>query len=265
MIDIHSHILPGLDDGAKSVEETLKMVSQLQEAGFNTLLATPHVIEGKDFLSPEEILAATEQVRERVSEAGISVEILPGAENYIFPETAKWAREGRLLTLGNTGKYLLVELPMLQIPQYTDRVFFELQINGMTPVLAHPERYRGLVEEPERLIDWANKGILFQVDLRSLSGNYGPEARGLAEIMLHSNLIHFIGSDAHHVSRRESTYAEAHQMVKEIVGEIRFQEVTLTNPQAILEGKAIQGDRNYVLNKSYVKRKKSRFWSFFRI
>lgn len=161
MMDIHSHILPGIDDGANSIEETLIMVRQLHEAGFDTLIATPHVMEGNMYLSPEEILAATEQVRECISEAGIPVKILPGAENYIFPEMAKWVCEGKLLTLGNTKKYLLVELPLLEIPLYTDHVFFELQVNGITPVLAHPERYRVLGDKPERLLDWARGGSSF--------------------------------------------------------------------------------------------------------
>ena len=128
MIDLHSHILPGLDDGSENMTETLGMVRQLHEAGFKTLIATPHVIEGRTFLSPAEILETTEQVRKCVTKAGIPVQILPGAENYIFPDLAKWARDGKLVTLGNAGKYLLVELPMLEIPHYTDQVFFELQV-----------------------------------------------------------------------------------------------------------------------------------------
>ncbi|KJR46660.1 Manganese-dependent protein-tyrosine phosphatase [Desulfosporosinus sp. I2] len=246
------------------MEETLGMVRQLHEAGFKTLIATPHVLEGREFLSPAEILAATEQVRERVAEAGISVEILPGAENYIFPDMAKWALEGKLMTLGNSGKYLLVELPMLEIPHYTDQVFFELQVNGMIPVLAHSERQKVLADEPERLLDWAKKGILFQLNLRSLSGKYGPQARRIAELMLHSNLIHFIGSDAHRLSHSESTYQEALQIVKEIVGEGRFREVTLTNSQSIVEGKPMQGVRDYYLIEPVLKKRKSKFWGLFR-
>ncbi|HWQ42535.1 MAG TPA: CpsB/CapC family capsule biosynthesis tyrosine phosphatase [Desulfosporosinus sp.] len=264
MIDVHSHILPGLDDGAKNMEETLGMVQQLHEAGFKTLVATPHVLEGKDFLHPEEILAVIEQVRERVAEAGISVDILPGAENYIFPDMAKWVKDGKLMTMGNTGKYLLLELPLADIPHYTDQVFFELQVQGLTPVLAHPERYRGLAEAPERLIEWAKKGILLQLDLRSLGGYYGPEPKRLAELMLSSDLIHVVGSDVHHVSRSKSTYPEALQSVKEIVGESRFQEVTQSNPQSILDGKPLQGDREYVLNEPTIKKRKRGFWSLFR-
>lgn len=264
MIDMHSHILPGLDDGSKNMEETLGMVRQLHEAGFKTLIATPHVLEGREFLSPTEILATTEQVRKRVAEAGIPVEILPGAENYIFPDLAKWARDGKLVTLGNTGKYILVELPMLEIPHYTDQVFFELQMLGITPVLAHPERNKGLSDEPERILDWAKKGILFQLNLRSLSGHYGPQARRLAEIMLNSDLIHVIGSDAHRVSRSELTYFEGLQSIRNIVSEERYRELTRLNSQTILEGNPLQGDRDYLLKGPVSKKRQSRFWNFFR-
>ncbi|GAB6155699.1 tyrosine protein phosphatase [Desulfosporosinus burensis] len=264
MIDIHSHILPGLDDGSDTMEETLGMVRQLYEAGFKTLIATPHVLEGNDSLSPEEILATTDQVRKQVAEAGIPVEILPGAENYIFPEMAKWVREGKLLTLGNTGKYLLVELPMLEIPQYTEQVFFELQVQGLTPVLAHPERNKGIVDEPGRLLEWANKGVLFQLNFRSLSGRYGPRSQELAEIMLQSNLIHFVGSDAHRASQKDSTYLKALQSLEEIVGEERFQEVTLSNPQTLLAGKPLSGEREYTLNEPVRKKRMNGFWRFFK-
>jgi len=263
MIDIHSHILPGLDDGSKNMAETLGMVRQLHEAGFKTLIATPHVIEGRDFLSHQEILATTEQVRKSVAKAGIPVEILPGAENYIFPDLAKCARAGKLMTLGNTGKYLLVEFPMLEIPHYTDQVFFELQVLGITPVLAHPERNKGLADEPERVLEWAKKGILFQLNIRSLSGHYGPQARQLAEILLRSDLIHVLGSDTHRVSRSELTYSEGLQSIQKIVGEQRYPELTRHNPQMVLDGDALQGDREYALKGLVAKKGSSRFWNLF--
>ncbi len=263
MIDIHSHILPGLDDGAKNMTDTLQIVRQLHEAGFKTIFATPHVLEGKEFLHPAEILTGIEQVQKCVAEAGIPVDILPGAENYIFPDLAKWVQAGKLLTLGNTGKYLLVELPMLEIPHYTDQVFFELQVLGMTPVLAHPERYRGLYEEPERLIEWASKGILFQLDLRSVSGRYGSLPQQLAERMLRSDLIHFIGSDAHRASRSEQTYLETLQSVEEQVGKSRLEELALINPQTMLEGKSLVREREYSLSEMATKKRKRGFWSLF--
>jgi len=264
MIDIHSHILPGLDDGSRSMEETLQMVRQLYEAGFKTLIATPHVSEGRDYLSPTEILKATEQVCLQVVEAGIPVEIFPGAENYIFPDMANWARDGKLMTLGNTNQYLLLEFPLLEIPRYTDQVFFELQVLGLTPILAHPERYKGLVDEPERLLDWAKKGILLQLDLRSLCGKYGPQAKRLAEVMLHSDLVHLVGSDAHRVAGSELAYLKELDRVKEIVGESRFREVTMLSPQSILEGKVMWGERDYLLKEPVLQKRKRGFLGWFR-
>jgi len=250
-----------LDDGSKSIEETLEIVRQLHEAGFKTMIATPHVFEGKDFLRPAEILAVTEQVRLQVAAAEIPVEILPGAENYIFPDMAKWAKDGKLMTLGNAGKYLLVEFPMLEIPHYTDQVFFELQVLGLTPILAHPERYKGLVAEPERALEWARKGILLQLDLRSLGGKYGPQAERLAELLLSSDLIHFVGSDVHHVARSEAVYREDLQSVKGIVGGERFGEITQLNPRRMLDGGVVQGAEEYFL-KEYGREKKGKrgFW-----
>ncbi|AFM43141.1 capsular polysaccharide biosynthesis protein [Desulfosporosinus acidiphilus SJ4] len=264
MIDIHSHILPGFDDGSKSMEETLLMVRQLERTGFKTIVATPHVLEGTDYLKPGEILAATEQVNRAVAEAGVSVEIVPGAENYIFPDMAKWVREGRLLTLGNTGMYILVELPMMEIPRYTDQVFFELQVKGLIPVLAHPERYLGLLSKPEQLIEWAKRGILFQIDLGSLRGRYGPQPRQLAERMLSSGLIHLVGSDAHRVSRNESSNREVLQKVWKSMGEERFQEVTVKNPKSILKGEIVRNNGDYVLKDANRKKKVRSIWEIIR-
>lgn len=264
MIDFHSHILPGLDDGSNNLAETLGIVRQLHASGFNTLIATPHVLEGREFLHPAEILATTEQVRERVAEAGIPVEILPGAENYIFPDLAKWVRAGKLLTLGNAGKFILVELPMLEIPHYTEQVFFELQVQGITLVLAHPERNKGIVEEPERLLEWAKKGILLQVNLRSLKGHYGPQAKQLAEILLNSELIHVVGSDAHRVSGSERTYLDGLQSLQDIVGEQRYLDLTSRNPRTMIAGNPLPSEREYSLKGPVRKKRQSRFWNLFR-
>ncbi|EHQ91872.1 tyrosine-protein phosphatase [Desulfosporosinus youngiae] len=264
MIDIHSHILPDLDDGSKNIEDTLEIIGQLRGAGFKTLIATPHVLEGREYLSPEEILAAVDQVRKRVTEASIPIEILPGAENYIFPDMGKWAGGGKLLTLGNTGKYLLLELPMLEIPQYTEKVFFDLQVEGLIPVLAHPERNKGLIDQPELLLEWAKKGIFFQLNLRSLRGRYGPQAQELAEIMLSGNLVHFIGSDAHRPSQKESVYLETLKNLKEVAGEEKFQEVTLKNPQAILIGEELVAEKEYTLHRRVRNKRKNGLLGFLR-
>lgn len=247
MIDIHCHLLPGLDDGAKILEEALEIATQLHEAGFKMVMATPHVLEGRDFLTPERILEATDQLNEVLRAQGIPMVVLPGAENYIFPDLARWLTEGKLLTLGNTGKYLLVELPMLDIPHYTDQVFFELQVAGVTPVLAHPERNKRLLEEPEKLIAWAERGVLFQMELRSLSGRYGTEAERFGRAMLESRLVHFVGSDAHRVTQSGDAYRYELGQLRERVGQQYLEAITRYNPQRILDGGSIEADYDFAL------------------
>jgi protein-tyrosine phosphatase len=221
-------------------------------------------MEGRDYLSPAKILAATEQVRQEVAEAGIPVEIVAGAENYIFPRMAEWAAEGKLLTLGNKGKHLLVELPLPEIPLYTDKVFFDLLTKGITPVLAHPERYRALAAKPECLLDWARQGVLFQVDLKSLQGQYGPRPRRLAQLILQNDLGHFLGSDAHGVAGDPLAYREAADKVWKIVGEEKFRQLAKGNAQALLAGNYQPGCRKYIFGEfSAEKRWYQDLWQIF--
>jgi protein-tyrosine phosphatase len=263
MIDIHSHILPGLDDGAKNMEETLLIISQLHKAGFHTIIATPHVMEGKEYISPSDILEAVAEVQKQVSEAGIPVKILPGAENHIFPDMGKWASEGKLLTIGNMGKYILIELPMTDIPHYTEQVIFELQIYGFTPVLAHPERYLALLGKPELILEWARKGVIFQLNLRSINGRYGPQCQKIAELMLKNNLVHFIGSDAHTVTASNSAYEAACKRLKEFVNEDTYQGLIGANAYDLLNGQYEPPARDYVLEGFPVKKKS--FWTRFKL
>lgn len=245
MIDIHSHLLPGLDDGAKTLEESLGIAVQLKNAGFRTVIATPHVMEGRDFLTPEHIINATLALNEMLKKHNIALEVLPGAENYLFPDIVKWYREGKLISLANTEKYLLVEFPMLEIPHYTDQAFFDLQVAGVTPVLAHPERNKALVEEPERLFEWAERGILFQIDLRSLSGRYGPEAKRFAGAMIESQVVHFIGSDAHRVTQSSHAYTDELEQLREAKESEYYERITRSNPQSVLKGDLIQPGLDY--------------------
>jgi len=249
VIDLHSHILPGVDDGAQNIEDSLEIVKQLSQAGFHTIVATPHVLEGRDYLTPQEILMGTERLNQAIQEAGINLKIIPGAECYIFPELPRWVKEGKIMTLGDMKKYILVELPMLEVPLYTEKVFFELQVMGITPILAHPERNKELTEQPKRLLEWAKKGILLQLDLRSINGRYGEKVSEFSKLLLESNLIHFIGSDAHRVAK-ENTYENSLKVLKDIIGDEEYQEVTVDIPQKALVGMTIDIQRHYELAKA---------------
>ena len=243
MIDLHSHILPGVDDGAENLQEAIAMIKQLQESGFKQIVATPHALEtyGEIGLTAEQIAVAVERLQCQTEQAGLNVKILPGAETYIFPEMGKELDAGRLQTIGG-GKYLLLELPARDIPQYTEQVFFDLQVRGITPILAHPERYPLLLaddREKKRLFEWAESGVLFQLDIRSLGGRYGQGPEKNAHKLLKGNFIHFVGSDIHRPSIQPEGLVRELELLSQLVGDEKFIELTEHNPKAVLENKEI--------------------------
>lgn len=249
---MHCHILPGADDGAETIEESLQIIRQLCVAGFNMFMATPHVFEGRGYLTPSYILERTDELNYLAHQEGLQVTILPGAENYIFPEMAEWYQKGKLMTLAHGGEYLLIELPMHEIPVYTEQVFFDLMLAGVVPVLAHPERYTALWDEPDIILKWLRQGVLMQLDLRSSIGKYGPRAKKFADLLLKNGLIHFIGSDAHIPTRHPSSYSESLCRLRDLLGEENYQVITETNPWALLRGAAII-EQEYSLNEEHQK------------
>lgn len=236
MIDVHTHILPGLDDGAQSWDDALAMARHLSKAGFTQVIATPHVLEGRRFIAPDIILDLVAQLNQRLQQAEISLLVLPGAENYIFPDLPRYAREGRLVTLGGSGKYLLLELPMLELPNYTDEIFFELQLAGVIPVLAHPERYPYVYDEPELITGWIRNGILCQLDLQSLSGRYGEEARQMARRLVKNDLIQLLGTDMHRIVRGPELYEKEYQTLYQLIGESALDILNNRNPGLLITG-----------------------------
>lgn len=240
MIDTHLHILPGLDDGVRNIEEALALARQLVEVGYTQVIATPHVVEGKSFLTPEKIIQAVEQLKEVLREQEIPLDILPGAENYLFPELPRYVKEGRILTLGGQEKYLLVELPLLSLPHYVEKVFFELQVAGYHLVLAHPERYSYILDDRALLEHWAGLGVLYQLDLRSLSRRYGSGPEEVALWLLEHNMISWVGTDAHHPSSESKPFLRELALLGDWLGKDGRDILTERNPRVVLTQGAIQ-------------------------
>src|SRR5690625_3368819 len=174
MIDIHSHILPGLDDGAKTEEDSLDMAQQAVEQGIHTIIATPHHKNSKYDNIRESIIKHTVILNDLFKAHNVPLTLLPGQETRINGEMIKDIQNGELLSLNDT-KYLFVELPFGHAPRYTEAMLYDIQLEGYSPIIVHPERNRELLEHPDRLYGMVRKGALTQVTASSLMGYFGKK------------------------------------------------------------------------------------------
>lgn len=202
--DIHCHILPGIDDGAYDLDTALAMARAAVKAGFKTLIATPHYETYCFENTREVVLAQVAEFQSALDREGIPLQVLPGSEVMLGSEIPKLLSQQRLMTLRDEGRQLLVELPLQTFPLWAEAVLYEIQLQGIQTVLAHPERYNWLDSKLEWLYEYKEKGGLVQGNLGSLMGKYGSRAEKKAQLMLREELADFWGSDAHSVHSYES-------------------------------------------------------------
>lgn len=200
--DLHCHILPGLDDGARDEETSLNIARMACESGARRIFATPHYMPGVFTPAPEAIREALSALRRRVSDAGLDLEILEGSEVALTEWLASDYKAGKILTLAGT-RFVLVELPSLALPPHTMDEIFTLKLAGAGVVLAHPERNSDLRQDPDVLREIVDTGVYLQVNAGSFVGEYGKDVASFAGRLLKEDLVHFIGSDAHSGSRKD--------------------------------------------------------------
>ncbi|HBF39740.1 MAG TPA: hypothetical protein DDW50_20805 [Firmicutes bacterium] len=238
MIDIHTHVLPGFDDGAPDLKTSVAMLQMAQEHQTTAVVVTPHVIEGKWFPSWQEIKSGYELLRQEALQSGVQIAIYPGAEVAMSLEILKLLSEPGPYCI-NCSRYLLVELPSQEIPFFADHFFFSLQLKGMVPILAHPERHPELAKYPEILRKWVEKGVITQMNGSSLLGRMGERVQATAELFLKQHLVHCIGSDAHGVNYRRPQLQEAAVKIIHWVGEKQAKLLLVENPKRIITDQSI--------------------------
>ncbi|MCA1041623.1 tyrosine protein phosphatase [Bacillus infantis] len=218
MIDIHCHILPGIDDGAKTMEDSLSMAEAAVKEGIRSIIATPHHKNGKFDNTKEEIQRKTDELNVALRTAQIDLTILPGQETRIYGEILEDIDKNEILTLNNTGKYLFVELPSNHVPRYTDKLLYDIQVKGMTPVIVHPERNQEIMERPDLLYQLVKKGALTQVTASSVAGYFGKNIKNFSLQLIDANLTHFVSSDAHNIANRSFKMLEAYDQIEKKYG-----------------------------------------------
>ena len=234
MIDIHSHILPEVDDGARSMEESLEMVEEAKKCNFSTIISTCHYIKRTYEITEELRKKKIEELNNKIS--GIQIQI--GSEIYADPDILKFLQYKKASTINNT-RYVLFEIPFHNNIAFFNKMIDDLKRNGYLPIIAHPERYEIVKENPKIVEDWKKRGIYIQCNYESVLGKYGKQARNIFKILLKHELIDFLGSDVHRVGgylRVQKAIAN----IKKIVDEKYFLIITEKNQQKVLKNEKIE-------------------------
>lgn len=233
-VDLHVHILPGVDDGVASWGEAIQMAHQLWAQGVRKLAVTPHNIGFQVRLTKEKVLSLMGKLEERLQQENIPLELYPGIEVMLEPDLLHRLEEGTAFTL-NSSRYILVELPLFSYPIYAEELLFKLQVRGYKPILAHPERNIVFQERPELLYPLVKRKILVQLTSGSITGEMGGRARYVSRVFLQHRWAHIIASDAHSPLWRPPSIPQAVKEASKIVGEEEARAMASSIPEAILD------------------------------
>lgn len=237
VFDIHSHILYSTDDGAACIEESVKMLVQAAENGIEGIIATPHYIEGLYVSSYEDNLGKLDRLKREIVKAGIDMHIYLGNELLITPEIIRLVRDRKAAVL-NESRYILIELPFFDLPPYTEKVLFQLELEGYKPILAHPERNVEIVNDLNILYRLIKQGVLVQMNLASLKGAYGKHVKKAALLMLEHSMVHFAGTDMHSPRTLQVNFTDSMEKLKAYYPE-QLNRLLYDNPLRIIRNESI--------------------------
>lgn len=216
MFDLHCHILPGMDDGAQTLEESLVMAQKAVQQGITHILCTPHYNQ-RFHNTKNEILEAVPKLQTELDKRDIPLTLFEGQEVRISDQMPEELAAGQLLCADVTDRYLLVEFPTRDIPDYAEVVLYKLCRQGVTPVIVHPERNREFQKEPNRLLPFLDMGCLAQLTAPSIVGEFGKDVQRLSHQLVQNRMVQMVASDAHGLKTRDFYLKEAYQYIhKEI-------------------------------------------------
>jgi protein-tyrosine phosphatase len=238
MIDIHCHILPGLDDGSPDWEQSLEMACLAVADGIREIVCTPHWAPGIHANTRAPVLDLVAAFREKLAENDIPLEVRPGAELRLDPDLPKKIRSGELLSINDTGRFILVELPEL-FPPNLDEFFHLLIRQDIIPVICHPERNHQVKRNLSLLYGFVEAGCLAQVTAGSITGVFGSEVQKFSLLLLEHGLAHVIATDAHDLGRRAPVLSEALLEIEGLLGEEAAENMVTGTPRRILNGEVV--------------------------
>lgn len=236
MIDLHSHILPGVDDGAQSLEEALAIGRMAESDGIEVMACTPHFMPGVYDNEALDVRARIKHLNDVFEQEGLHLALVVGADAHVRPDFVECLKQGKILTL-HDSRYVLVEPPHHVLPQRLEDLMFNIAVAGYVPILTHPERLKWIEQGYDTVKRLARAGVWMQITAGSLAGRFGKRPRYWAERMLSEGLVSILATDTHNTRSRPPLLAEAHAVAKDRVGAAEADHMVLTRPAIILENR----------------------------
>lgn len=213
MIDLHCHILPGIDDGAETMEASIAMAEKAISQGITHILCTPHHNNGKYHNPKSDVISLVSSLQSELDQRNLPLTVLEGQEVRITGDLIEDIRNDEILFTDLDDTYILIEFPTMEVPTYSEQVFFELKSLGKTPVIVHPERNAYFRKDPNNLLPFLEMGCLAQLTAPSYMGVFGKDIQKTAKIMVEYNLVQMVASDAHGVKKRTFYMKEAYEQI----------------------------------------------------
>jgi protein-tyrosine phosphatase len=261
MIDLHCHILPGIDDGPRTLDESLELARIFERVGYSQVVATPHAVPGTTWMpEPEKIRIGLDQLNQAIAENGLNLKVLPGMEIALDPTIADLLDQDKVLPLAGTS-YVLIEPPFQQFPLGWEQAIFDVLSRGFAVLLAHPERCAQLTDKPQLCDKLIESGVYFQVNWDSFSGHYGHTTRKMSMSLASKGYIHCLGTDSHDTQNRNALQAQlAAETIEQLIGAHNFQIISRENPIRVLRNEPL-ASMEKPQGESIVKKKSRwRFW-----
>jgi protein-tyrosine phosphatase len=261
LIDLHCHILPGIDDGPKTLQESLAMARIFEQAGYSHVVATPHAVPGTTWMpKPEEIRDHLTELTQAIAKNGIKLKVLPGMEIALDPNISELLNQGHVQTLAGTS-YVLIEPPFQRLPLGWDQAVFNVLSRGFSVLLAHPERCAQLSDKPQLCDKLIESGVYFQVNWDSFLGHHGRTTQKMAIYLANKAYIHCLATDSHDSKSRNAIQVQrTAETIEELMGPRNLKLISRENPIRVLRNEKLKSMEKTELSVPTTKRRKWRFW-----
>lgn len=243
IIDIHNHSIPFIDDGATSLSMSISMLKLAADFGTTDIILTPHHLNGAFNNFTKDVIENTLKLQNKVTALNIPIKLHFGSEIHLVPETVDHLINNKALTYCGLGKAALIELPKNSIPTGTESILSKLLFNGITPIIAHPERNSALRRDYSQLQEWVDFGCKSQITGQSCTGDFGSSLQSLSFELIAKNLVHFIASDAHRPEGRSPNLKNAQELINKNFGSQTERLLFHTNPSKLLQGLPIKNPK----------------------